>query len=454
MNRMKDNIYYKKIRRWFKSRRKKQDASSVIYFRRSLLYLRPMRLWLSKIAVRYSDLPRRGLWHRTQSMRQSSHRAIKKNRHGLLRSQIAKGDPQWSQFVEEPPHLNTYQYHRRIVVPMKQQCPYGRELTRLLSYVFKNTLLTGQLPFRGLLASVVRERNLSNIIISLTVKMNFTDLLVLVVRERNLLNRISSMRSSQQKITVNYPICFVSNKKVEILQNIQMKENKLNNPSGQDNNEMVQENKSKKPWWPGFNWDDTWDPDWDHNEGGMHGRFSPVMTWDSSHWGDSENNNGEHKHKEKEIYTIRNHWNLSITVYEILNFNIEQIPDNDSIKYLKYFFEIYQYLHRDSKNPPKTLEDLAGKNMLDWPWSIEALGNLLEYSSLLKTQNLHVDSRKLLGSDRQLELNQFLHLLSLFPTDNRDFIGVGRINSEIDYGSQKVSESSLSPLGKSTPSVL
>ncbi|WP_253306377.1 hypothetical protein [unidentified bacterial endosymbiont] len=471
MNHIKNNIYYKTIRRWFKSRRKKQEVNRVVYFRRSLFYLRPIRLWLSKITVRYSDSPRGSSLRCRQSTGQRYHQTIKKNQQGLLCSQNPKGDTQWNQPVEGVLYSRCYQYNRKTVFPnknqpqgiswpLKQQCPYGRELTRLLFYVFKNTLLTGQLPFRGVLASVVLEKNLSNIAISLTVKMNFTDLLALVVREPNPLNRLSSMSSSQQKITVNYPLWFVRNERVEILQNIQMKENKLNRPSGQ-------ENKSKKAWWPGFNWNDAWDSDWDPNEGGMHGRFSSVMAWDSSHWGDSENNNGEPKNKEKEICTIRNHWELSSELEKFLKVNIEQIPEKDSTEYSQRIFKIYQYLHTGSNNPPKILEGLAEKNILDWPWSIEALGNLVNYLSNLQTQSLHVDSHKPLArkkcrkftrfspykrnsrdlgtgrGDRQLQLNQLLQSSSLLATDDRDLSGVGRINSEIDYGSRNVSKSNL-----------
>lgn len=456
MKRIKDNIYYKKLYRWFKIRKKKRDFNRGAYFRRSLFCLPPIRYWLSKITIRCSDSPRSSPRRCTRSMGQRYHQAIKKHRQRLLRSQSFKGETQWDHSVERSPHSSYYKDSRKTVLPNKNQlqwvswplqprCPQSKTLF----YVFKKKALTGNLPFIGMtLMSALSDTKLSIIVNLIISNTSFPTI---------------SMRSSKQRVTVDYPIRFIKNESIQIFHKFQLEDNKLNRSNDQENNNIDQKKKSKNPWWPGFNWDDEWDPDWDPNEGGMHGRFSSSMAWDISHWGDSWNNNGEHKNVE-EIYTISNHWKLSSELENFLKFNIEQIPYDDSKKYLKIVFKIYQDLHVGSNNPPKTLEDLAEKNMLDWPWSSEALGNLGNYLSNLQTQNSHVDSHNPLAgrnwrqstrfspykrnprdlrrvrSDGPPQLNQLLQTVNLFASDNRNLRGFGRINSDIGYGSRNVSD--------------
>lgn len=208
MGSLKDNVYYKKLRRWFKNRQK-NDATRALPPRRSLFYLRPIRLWLGKITVRHSASPR----HRTRLTGQRYQHAIKKSRRRSLHAQTPDLGPKSNDSVGRAAHAIAYQDNQKIIVLTKnrlpwtrlsqQQSPCGREFTRLYAYVFKNTPLTGKLPFLGMLEPAVRKGGLSNLIIPLSV--------------------------SNQTVGAYYPVWLVQDRIYELFQEPQLEGKPLSN---------------------------------------------------------------------------------------------------------------------------------------------------------------------------------------------------------------------------------
>lgn len=312
---MKDNIYYKTIRRWFKNRRKKQNANRVIYFRRSLFYLRPIRYWLSKITVRYSDSPRGSLRRHRRSTAQRYHQTIEKNQQGLLRSQNRKGETQWNQSVGGAPYARYFQYNRKKIFPnknqlqwvsgsLKQQYPYSKGL----SYIFKNVKLIGDPPFIDKIPVLsLIDIKLSDIVIFSTLNIQLVGPLVAVVGENNLSN-ITSMRSSNQKAAVDCPICFVTDEMLGRLQTAQ-NDNERTQVIESKEDQKEDQKKDQEDWLSHFNWNDKWDPELERSEGGMIGRFGSDMAWDTTHWYKSLSDNSfEDRNEEKEPDKPDNEW--------------------------------------------------------------------------------------------------------------------------------------------------
>lgn len=426
---LKDNIYYKKLRRWFKNR-KKSKASRVIWLRRAPFYLRPIRYWLGKITVRNRDSLRSSLPHRTRVAGQHYHHTIKRNRRRSRQAQIPESGTQPKHSVGGSPHSSSYQDSRKTILPAKnrlqgiswssqQHSPYEREFTRLFYYVFKNTLIP---------VSAVQESGLSNLIISLTKKLPFIGLLALVTREINWTNLMIFISSSKQ-IIVDHSIWFIKNKMLKILQSSQFKNNKLNRPSGQDSNKIPEEIKNEKidlincnnDVWQNA-WVDTWEPDsnnwllnfnWNdkkkwpsRDQGYGKRRLNYFGNWDNYDEGDFADylNNSKDKNKKEKTYTLRRDEKLRIKCLEICQ-ALESYFVNSSREIS--FLKIEGIIQKFSDNrPTKSFNILEIKDVLtcesyypdpdyiwDHQWSekdYEILCNLL---SFIIREKLHEDEK-------------------------------------------------------------